>query len=68
MNFNFQNIKEKIIKNWQVIVAVFLWFCVWGTYNTDIFRILWPGFPNGIFDLIHEARSFCMGRIGCEGG
>jgi N-acetylglucosaminyldiphosphoundecaprenol N-acetyl-beta-D-mannosaminyltransferase len=38
-----------------------LWFCIWGTYNTDIFGIFSPKFPNGIFDLVHGARSLLPG-------
>ena len=36
---------NRVKKYWEFIVAVFLWFCVWATYNTDIFRIFKPGFP-----------------------
>lgn len=49
---------EFIKKYKEFILAVFLWFCVWGTYNTDIFRFFSPGFPRNILDLIHGARSF----------
>lgn len=57
MKLNFAKIKEALIKNWQLIVAGFLWFCVWGTYNAEIGRLLIPGFPHGVFDLAHGLRS-----------
>jgi N-acetylglucosaminyldiphosphoundecaprenol N-acetyl-beta-D-mannosaminyltransferase len=57
MRFISEKIKQKIIANRELVIAIFLWFCVWGTYNTDISRIFSPGFPNGFFDLVHGLRS-----------
>ena len=40
------------------LLTAFLWFCIWGTYNTDMFRIFNPDFPHNTVDLIHGLRSF----------
>lgn len=57
----FLAIKDKINNNpniWRGLLAsLVLWFCVWATYNTDIFRIFSPGFPHSLFDLVHGIRS-----------
>ena len=52
-----ETIAGKIKKNWEFILAAFLWLCIWATYNTDIFRIFSAGFPHGYLDLIHGIRS-----------
>lgn len=41
----------------DLILASFLWFCVWGTYGTDIFRIFSFGFPHNLADFFHGARA-----------
>lgn len=51
------NFLGKIKNNFIILFVVFLWLCVWATYNTDIFRIFYPGFPHNIFDFIHGVRS-----------
>jgi N-acetylglucosaminyldiphosphoundecaprenol N-acetyl-beta-D-mannosaminyltransferase len=48
---------EKFKKNWEFILAAFLWLCIWATYNTDINRFFTLGFPHNILDLIHGLRS-----------
>ncbi|MCX6720718.1 MAG: WecB/TagA/CpsF family glycosyltransferase [Candidatus Staskawiczbacteria bacterium] len=50
-------IKEKIKQYKEVILSVFLWLCIWATYNTDISRFFVPGFPHSAIDLIHGFRS-----------
>jgi len=39
------------------LFAAALWLMVWSTYNTDITRLLVPGFPHNALDLIHGLRS-----------
>lgn len=49
---------EKIKKNWDFISVLFLWLCIWATYDTDISRVLAPGFPHNALDLFHGLRVF----------
>ncbi|MCX6723656.1 MAG: WecB/TagA/CpsF family glycosyltransferase [Candidatus Staskawiczbacteria bacterium] len=59
--FNLVRSKTTIKNNQKIIsgflAAFLLWLCFWATYNTDIFRIFYVGFPHGFFDLIHGLRS-----------
>ena len=52
-----KNILEKVKSNWDFILLVFLWLCVWATYDTDIGRFFQSGFPHGAVDLVHGLRS-----------
>lgn len=45
-------------KNLNFVLLGIMWIFVWATYNTDIFRLLSPGFPHNFLDLLHGIRSF----------
>ncbi|MEI7424770.1 MAG: WecB/TagA/CpsF family glycosyltransferase [Candidatus Staskawiczbacteria bacterium] len=48
---------KNIIAN-DLLISVVLWLMLWAGYNTNFGRVLSPGFPNGVFDLIHGLRAF----------
>ncbi len=41
-----------------IVLNGVLWLMLWGGYNTDIGRLLEPGFPANAFDLLHGLRAF----------
>jgi O-antigen ligase len=45
-------------------LALGLWFVLWGGYNTDITRLLRPGFPTDTLDLIHGLRAILPALAG----
>lgn len=40
-----------------LLLSLVLWIMVWGSYNSDIGRLISPGFPASVLDLIHGLRS-----------
>lgn len=40
------------------MISLIMWLMVWGTYNTDIGRVLSPDFPRNALDLAHGIRIF----------
>jgi len=48
---------ENLKKIGSFLECLFLWLCVWATYNTDITRIFSTGFPHGALDFLHGIRS-----------
>lgn len=50
--------KPKTKLSTNAMLGMGLWFILWSGYNTDILRVLNPGFPTDRTDLIHGLRSF----------
>ncbi len=48
--------KRRVSEN--ALIGMGLWFLLWSGYNTDIVRVLNPGFPINALDLIHGVRAF----------
>lgn len=46
---------QKISVN--AVLGMSLWFLLWAGYNTDLDRMMYPGFPINTLDLIHGVRS-----------
>ena len=52
-----ESLKKAIKSNWDALAVAVLWLLIWATYNTDITRILTPGWPHGALDFVHGLRS-----------
>lgn len=48
--------RQKVSVN--ALLGMGLWFLLWGGYNTDIGRVIDPGFPVDTMDFIHGVRAF----------
>ena len=52
-----ESLKQAIKSNWDALAVAVLWLLIWATYNTDITRILTPGWPHSVLDFVHGVRS-----------